>query len=124
MPAYCVKIRLDLVADGKAVHNTVDLYLSLVPNLGSSDKDYKALDPSYAISFTGDILNLNIIFDTSCNGSRALHRRGITFLTSEHFFTSSAKNKIKFYAPAYHGRPVINTFAKWHAYQALPKDGY
>lgn len=79
----------------KPAHDTVDLDLDLIPNLGSRYKDYKAFDPGYAVPFTSCIFNFGFIFGANRHwggGSRIIHGRR-TFPTSEHFFTSLAKNR-------------------------------
>jgi len=81
--------RSNLVPDGKAAHNAVDLDLDLFPNLGPRYEDNETLNPGDAVPFTSDIFDLHIIFSTDGHrgsGSRTMHRRR-TFLTSEQIFT-------------------------------------
>jgi len=73
------------MAYSKALHDTIDLEPYLVSHLGSGHEDYKALNSGYAISLTGCVFNLGIIFGANRHWSGGGR---IIFITSKHFFTS------------------------------------
>ena len=72
---YSLKISdLDLMADGEAPHNLVDLDFGLVANFGVGYEDHKSLNSGYAVALSGNVLYLDIILFSDLYRSWCAHR--------------------------------------------------